>query len=116
MVEAQATETRDQIRARIKQSILATFESMDQYEVKVEEDDGNIEIRQSWDDAKNTMLNFGECKNCGDLIPSDFKAFMENWEAHGKDANQTLASLNKVGSDNGVDTFKLVVNVPWPLS
>ena len=33
---------------------------MSEHELKITEEDGNIEVRQSWDDASNVMMAFGE--------------------------------------------------------
>ena len=118
MVEAQpaaAAETREQIRARIKERFTNVFNTLDSYEVKIEEEDGNLQIRQTWDEENNTMINFGECKNAGDLVPEDFKQFMTEWEIHGLAANKTFVALEKVATDNGVDTMKIQAHAPWPL-
>ena len=56
----QIEETREQIRARIKARFVETFETMAEHELKITEEDGNIEVRQSWDDASNVMMAFGE--------------------------------------------------------
>ena len=115
MVEA-VTETRAQIRARIKERFVQTFDTMAQHEIKITEEGGNIEVRQSWDDATNVMMAFGEQKVIADLHPDDFKTFFVNWDTVGKDANATLESVVKVGSDDGVDVIKVVAKTPWPLS
>lgn len=81
MVEAAAVqETREQIRARIKERFVTTFETMDQHELKIEKEDGNIQVRQSWDEATNVMMAFGEQKVIQGLVPDDFKTFFENWD------------------------------------
>ena len=118
MVEAAspATESRDQIRARIKERFLTTFETIENHEMKTEEEKGNIQVRQSWDEATNVMMAFGEQKVIEGFTPDDFRPFFENWDTLGCDANATLESVTKVGSDNGVDTMKVVASCPWPLS
>ena len=49
-------------------------------------------------------------------MPDDFRRFMENWDTVGADANKTIESIVKVGTDGGVDTLKIVAKTPWPLS
>ena len=51
MVEANPQqETREQIRTRCKTRFVQTFDTMDQHELKIEEENGNIEVRQTWDE------------------------------------------------------------------
>ena len=42
----QAGETRDQIRERCKTRFMTTFETMDQHELKIEEENGNRDPRK----------------------------------------------------------------------
>ena len=46
---------------------------MEEHEVKLNEEDGNVQIRQTWDDATNTMVNFGVCNLIPGLVPDEFK-------------------------------------------
>ena len=89
---------------------------MDQHELKIEEEGGNIQVRQSWDEATNVMMAFGEQKVIEGLVPDDFRAFFEQWDQHGAGANDTIDTIDKVGTDEGVDTMKVVAKAPWPLS
>ena len=117
MVEATVSnETREQIRARIKQRFVQTFNTMDQHEIKITEEDGNVEVRQSWDETTNVMMAFGEQKVVQGLMPDDFLRFFETWETVGAEANSSIDSIEKVGTDEGVDTMKVIANAPWPLS
>ena len=50
------------------------------------------------------------------LSVDDFRPFMANWEAHGADANPSIASITKVGTDEGVDILKVHGKAPWPIS
>ena len=114
MVEA--GESREAIRARIKTTFVETFATMDTHELKIEEESGNVQVRQSWDEAKNVMVNFAEQKVIDGIVPDDFKPFFDNWDTLGAGANDTIESLSKVGSDDGVDTMKVVAKAPWPIS
>lgn len=117
MVEAVAQgETREQIRERIKGRFMTTFDAMDQHEVKITEEDGNIEVRQTWDENTNVMMGFGQQKMIEGLVPDDFRKFFEEWDTHGASANDTIVSIDKVATDNGVDTMKVVAAAPWPIS
>ena len=51
-----------------------------------------------------------------DLVPDDFLEFIENWELYGAEANDTITSIDKIATDNGVDTMRIIVGTPWPLS
>ena len=116
MVQAAGAETREQIRNRIKQEYVDTFATMDQYELKIEEEGGNIQVRQHWDEEKNVMKAFGEQKCIPGVTPDDFRAFFENWDTVGASANETIESIVKCGTDEGVDTLKIVAKAPWPIS
>ena len=61
------------------------------------------------------MMAFGEHKLIPDLVPDDFRFFFEHYDTVGAEANATLESVEKVGSDNGVDTIKAVARAPWPI-
>eukprot|EP00354_Favella_ehrenbergii_P001977 CAMPEP_0170468572 /NCGR_PEP_ID=MMETSP0123-20130129/11700_1 /TAXON_ID=182087 /ORGANISM="Favella ehrenbergii, Strain Fehren 1" /LENGTH=165 /DNA_ID=CAMNT_0010735171 /DNA_START=110 /DNA_END=607 /DNA_ORIENTATION=- len=89
---------------------------MDQHEVKIDEENGNIQVRQSWDEAANVMMAFGEQKLIPGLVPDDFRTFFETWDRVGAEANATIESLVKIGTDEGVDTIKVIAKTPWPLS
>ena len=89
---------------------------MEQHEIKITEEGGNIEVRQSWDEVTNVMMAFGEQKLIPDLVPDDFLRFFENWDTVGAEANDTVESIEKVGTDEGVDTLKIVAKAPWPIS
>ena len=95
---------------------MTTFDTMDQHEVKITEDDGNVEVRQTWDETTNVMMGFGQAKVIPDLVPDDFRVFFEQWDVHGAGANDTVESITKVSTDNGVDTLKIVAIAPWPIS
>ena len=82
----------------------------------ITQEDGNIEIRQAWDAESNVMQVFGEAKVVSDLVPDDFKTLFENYETHAVEANATVKAAYKIGTDEGVDTIKSVVNAPWPVS
>merc|ERR1712060_455782 len=118
MVEAAPAqqETRDQIRARIKAEYHGKFDTMDQYEIKIDEDGGNVQVRQHFDEATNVGQNFGEVKLVSDLVPDDFRAYFERWDTAGKESNADVESIHNCGSDQGVDTIKIVGKAPWPLS
>ena len=62
------------------------------------------------------MMGFGTQKVIADIVPDDFRVFFEQWESHGAGANDTIESIDKVGTDNGVDTLKIVAKAPWPIS
>ena len=116
MVEAAQPESRADTRARLKTKFVQIFETMDQHELKITEDGGNIEVRQSWDAENNVMIVFGEQKLIEGMVPDDFRTFYENWDTVGAEANDTLELVEKVGSDEGVDTMKCIASTPWPLS
>ena len=42
-------ESRAEIKARIKANFVQLVETMEQHELKINEDGGNLEVRQSWD-------------------------------------------------------------------
>ena len=115
MVEAQGAETRDQIRQRIKAKFYQTLETMEEHPVVIEEEDGNIQVRQTWDDSTNTMVNFAVCKFREGLVPDDFKPYFADWDQHGASVNDTIDTASKVGSDNGVDIMKILIKAPWPI-
>lgn len=78
MVEASnQTETREQIRARIKAKFMSTFGEMANHELKIEEENGNIEVRQTWDETTNVMMGFGQQKMIEGIVPDDFRVFFE---------------------------------------
>ena len=89
---------------------------MTAYELKIEEEQGNIQVRQQWDQERNIMLNFGEQKLIPGLVPDDFRVFFERWCEVGASANDSLESITLCGSDEGVDTLKVIALAPWPLS
>ena len=61
------------------------------------------------------MMAFGEAKVVADLVPDDFKPYFEQWgSGAGAASNDTIDSIVGVGSDEGVDTFKIVAKTPWP--
>lgn len=93
-----------------------TFSSMGQFDLKIEEEGGNIQVRQEWDQEKNVMKSFGEQKVIPGIFPDDFRAFYDDWERHGAAANGSIDTITKVATDNGVDTLKIVIDTPWPLS
>ena len=62
------------------------------------------------------MMGFGQQKMIEGIVPDDFKPFFENWDTHGASANDTVESITKVQTDNGVDTMKVVAKAPWPIS
>ena len=95
---------------------MTIFDTMDQHEVKITEEDGNIEVRQSWDETTNVMMGFGQQKVIDGIVPDDFRVFFEEWDTKGADANDTVESIRKVASDNGVDTMKIIAKAPWPIS
>ena len=76
----QAGETRDQIRERCKTRFMTTFETMDQHELKIEEENGNIEVRQTWDEETNVMMGFGQQKMIEGIVPDDFITFFNDWD------------------------------------
>ena len=91
------------------------IETMDQHEIKIEEQDGNLVIRQSWDES-GVQLAFGEIKRIEGVTPDDFRPYMEQWETHGIESNRNLKRGGKVASDNGVDTMVAEIHAPWPVS
>ena len=44
------TESREEIKDRIKAKFMQLIETMDQHEIKINEQDGNLVVRQTWDD------------------------------------------------------------------
>ena len=62
------------------------------------------------------MMAFGEQKIISDLLPDDFLPFFNNWDTVGASANATVESIDKIGTDEGVDTMKIIANAPWPIS
>lgn len=84
--------------------------------MKIQKEDGKLEVRQSWDDATNQLMCLGTYTRIDDLVPNDFRGFFENWDTLGVAANDTVESIEKVGSDNGVDTMKVIAKAPWPIS
>ena len=59
---------------------MTTFESMDQHELKIEEENGNIEVRQTWDENTNVMMGFGQQKMIEGIVPDDFITFFNDWD------------------------------------
>ena len=59
MVQAADVPDRAQIRESLKAKYVAIFDTLDQHELKIEEENGNIQVRQSWDEANNVMMAFG---------------------------------------------------------
>ena len=113
---AASTESRAEIRARIKSKFVEMFGTMDQHELKINEDNNNVQVRQSWDESVNTMLAFGEMKVIEGLTPDDFRTYFEQWDTLAVDSNKTIQSCEKIGTDDGVDTLKIIAKTPWPLS
>ena len=83
--------------------------------MKLNEEDGNVQIRQTWDEASNTMVNFGVCNLIPGLVPNDFREFYEDFATYGKDANKTIDKLEVVNSENGYETIKILLKTPWPI-
>ena len=54
-----STESRAEIRARVKGKFFEMMSTMDQHELKIEEEGGNIQVRQTFDDNVNCLLAFG---------------------------------------------------------
>ena len=81
----------------------------------VEEEGGNIQVRQFWDQEANVMTVFGEYKVIPGLVPDDFRTFFEQWDVVGAAANDTIDTVDKCGTDSGVDTLKIVALAPWPI-
>ena len=84
--------------------------------MKIDEENGNLQVRMSWDESVNTMICIGVQHMIEGLVPDDFRAFMENWDQIGNDANKSIISAQKIGTDDGVDTIKVLAKTPWPLS
>ena len=60
MVEAANVRlTKAQIGARTKERFIEIFSTFDEHELKITEDNGNLEVRQSWDTENNVMKVFG---------------------------------------------------------
>ena len=96
---------------------MGKFATMEQYELKIDEEGGLMQVRQQWDEATNVMLNFGVHKRIEGLVPDDFRPFFERWcDGVGCESNDTLGSVDIVGNDEGVDTVKAVAKAPWPIS
>ena len=53
---------------------------MDQFPIVLSEEDGNMEVRQTWAEGTNVMQNFGESKVVPDLVPDDFKILFEQFD------------------------------------
>ena len=53
---------------------------MDQHEIKIEEENGNIEVRQTWDENTNVMMGFGQQKMIEGVVPDDFITFFQDWD------------------------------------
>ena len=87
---ASSTESRAEIRARIKSKFVEMFGTMDQHELKINEDNNNVQVRQSWDESVNTMLAFGEMKVIEGLTPDDFRTYFEQWDTLAVDSNKTI--------------------------
>ena len=62
------------------------------------------------------MMAFGEQKLIPNLTPDDFLPFFNNWETCGAEANDTVESIAKIGTDDGVDTLKIIAKATWPIS
>ena len=84
--------------------------------VKIEKDKGNVQVRQSLNDTKKVMANFAEQKVFDGIVPDVFKPIFDNWVTPRAGTNNTIETLSRIGSDYGVDTMKVVANVPWPIS
>ena len=50
------------------------------------------------------------------IVPDVFKPIFDNWVTPRAGTNNTIETLSRIGSDYGVDTMKVVANVPWPIS
>ena len=114
MVQAQEQETREIIRQRLKFRFIETSQEMENYAVTMEKEDGNIQIRNSWDYDSNNQVTFGECKLLRGYKPADFKSYIQNYETLASTTNNSIESSELITTDNGVDTIKLVMKVPWP--
>ena len=88
---------------------------MDQHELKISEDDGNLEVRQTWDET-GVQLAFGQVKRVEGLTPDDFRMFIEQWDTIGIQSNASILRGGKVATDNGVDTIICEAHAPWPIS
>ena len=118
MVEAAGSatqESRAEIKARIKANFVQLVETMDQHELKISEDEGNLEVRQTWDET-GVQLAFGQVKRVEGLTPDDFRMFIEQWDTIGIQSNASIVRGGKVAEDNGVDTIIAEGHAPWPIS
>ena len=118
MVEAaNVRETKAQIGERTKERFKEIFSTFEQHELKITEDNGNLEVRQSWDTENNVMKVFGKQRRVEGLVPDDFRPFFENYEQHGAAANDSVEMIEKLCTDSeGFDMFKCHVHAPWPIS
>ena len=73
MVQAAGPENRAQIRDRLKQSYVSIFDTMSEHELKITEDGGNVEVRQTWDAENNVMKCFGVQKVIPGMVPDDYR-------------------------------------------
>ena len=109
------TESREEIKNRIKAKFMQLIETMDQHEIKINEQGGNLVVRQTWDDELGVQLAFGEIKRIEGATPDDFRPYIENWDTIGIESNKNLKRGGKVATDNGVDTILTEVIAPWPV-
>ena len=117
MVEAASVrETKAQICARTKKRFKEIFSTFEEHKLKITADDGNLEVRQSWDTENKLMTVFGKQRRIEGLVPDDFRPFFENYEQHGAAANKLIKLIEKLCTNSeGFDTFKCHAHAPWPI-